>query len=335
MHHKEGNSIYRGQPGWYSARPHEWPERLGDVVPHGPTLCPGFIDLHIHGVHGQDFMTARASDFTAMMDYLAESGYEGLLPTTITAPAEAVDSARQRWPGHRMMLGFHLEGPFLSEKYPGAQPKEALASPTDLAAWEETLQDPRLRLVTLAPEIPGGMDLLRRLVARDVIVSLGHTNATFAEATAAVDAGARHATHTFNAMRPLHHREAGTVGAVLADDRIRGELIYDRLHVSPAAAAVLLRAKGPEGVIAVSDSTRATGLPEGTVLDMWGHPGTVQAGSVRLADGTLAGSCFTLRDAFDRLREDFGFAVAVSLTSWSPRRQLGLTAPPSVWHVWE
>ena len=164
------------------------------------------------------------------------------------------------------------------------------------------LEDPRLRVVTLASEISEGLDLaIRDLDRSGTIVSLGHTDATYAQVREAVAAGARHTTHTYNAMRPLHHREPGTVGAALTLPELTCELIYDRVHVARPAAEVLLRCKGPDGVVAVSDGTMAAGLPPGTEIRMWGLDCVVGEGDVRLRDGTLAGSAITLLDAFRNL----------------------------------
>lgn len=299
-------------------------------------LTPGFVDLHIHGAFGLDFMTADADALGELDRRLRERGYEVWLPTTVTAPPEAVATALRSLGSGASMPGFHLEGPFISSRYPGAQPAEWIVE--DLAhfdAWDAILNDPRLRVITLAPENPGAVGLIERLTARGVHVSMGHTAATYVQAARAVEAGARHTTHTFNAMRPLHHREAGVLGLALTDERVRCELIYDRLHVSKEAARLLIRSKSPSSLIAVSDSAAATGLPDGTVLDMWGHPCVVGAGEVRLAsNGALAGSCITLREAFVNLAQDFGPEVAIRMCALNPRAVLGL-GEPKRWLLWD
>lgn len=287
-------------------------------------LTPGFVDLHIHGAFGYDFMEANRAGLIEMLDHLATIGYEALLPTTITAPAADVQRALDSLPEHPMVAGFHLEGPFISPKFPGAQPPEFIAlAPSSPSDWDPILDDPRLKLVTLAPEQPGALELTRRLTARGVRVSMGHTAATFAEAAAGEEAGICHATHAYNAMRGLHHREAGALGYVLDSSGIDAELIYDRKHVSPPAASILLRAKGLGHVIAVSDSTLAAGAAPGTEVTMWGIHARVGEGDVRLADGTLAGSAITLLDAFRNLWSDFGAETAIRACSLNPRRALG------------
>ena len=296
-------------------------------------LVPGLVDVHIHGALGVDFFTGDPEDVVRVFDSLEVRGYEALLPTTVTASAEVVHAFQARLPKHRIVAGFHLEGPFISPKHPGAQPPSAIATiPTGPSEWDAVFDDPALRLITLAPELPNAESLIRRLTARGVIVSLGHTDATFAQSHDAVTWGIRHATHTFNAMRPLHHREAGTVGAVLGTDAIVAELIYDRLHVSQPAADLLIRNKPLDALTAVSDGTMAAGLPAGTRLSMWGLDVIVGDGDVRLFDGTLAGSAVTLDEVFRNLWADFGPHVAVRACCINPRRELHLTVP-RVWQV--
>jgi N-acetylglucosamine-6-phosphate deacetylase len=234
-------------------------------------------------------------------------------------------------PEHPMVAGFHLEGPFISPKYPGAQPPSAIVDPpVGATTWDPILDDPRLRLVTLAPERPNAVDLTARLAAKGVRVSMGHTAATYAEAMEGHRAGVVHATHTYNAMRGLHHREPGALGFVLDTDGVDAELIYDRKHVAREAASVLLRCKGADRVIAVSDSTLASGTAPGRRVQMWDLEAIVGEGEVRLADGTLAGSAITLLDAFRNLLADFGPEVAIKACSINPRRALGL-GEPRVW----
>ncbi len=310
----EGYGSYRYEDGAFS-RVHESPRGV---------LTPGLIDLHIHGAFGVDWMSADARDMVYLAERLAAEGYEAFLPTTITGPADAIRSALKQLPDHPMMPGFHLEGPFLSPEFPGAQPPEHIADiPYGDSEWDDILDDPRLRIVTLAPERPHALEMILRLQTRGVIVSIGHTNATYEEARRGFEFGATHTTHTFNAMRGLHHREAGTVGYALHQPGLRCELIYDRLHVVRDAAALLLKIKPLDGVIAVSDSTAATGLPKGTALTMWGHPVDVGKREVRLkSNGALAGSAITLADAFRNLAEDFGPECAIRACCHNPRLAL-------------
>jgi N-acetylglucosamine-6-phosphate deacetylase len=185
--------------------------------------------------------------------------------------------------------------------------------------------------MTMAPELEGSLELIARLKKRGVRVGMGHTNATYAEAKAGFEAGATHTTHTYNAMRPLHHREAGTVGFALLEKDLATELIYDRIHVVQEAAQLLVNCKPPEMLVAVSDGTMAAGLEAGTCLNMWGLDVVVGPGDVRLLDGTLAGSAITLLEAFRNLATDFGVETAIRATSLNPGRLLGLPDAPDVW----
>jgi N-acetylglucosamine-6-phosphate deacetylase len=233
---------------------------------------------------------------------------------------------------HEMIRGFHLEGPFISPVFPGAQPKAfILDPPMGPGEWDEVFTDPRLKLVTLAPERPGALELTTALMEAGVVVSMGHTNATFEEARRGFEFGASHTTHTYNAMRPVHHREAGIIAYALTEDALFCELIYDRLHVCREAAGLLLKCKSNDRIIAISDSTMATGLTAGTKLDMWGNPAVIGRHDVRLPDGTLAGSSITVADAFRNLHDDFGAETAIKLCCINARRSLGLNREPRIW----
>ncbi|MCZ7580257.1 MAG: amidohydrolase family protein [Fimbriimonadaceae bacterium] len=318
-----GLGVYEPEEGRPVA---EW--RRVDA-PADAVLCPGFVDLHIHGAKGIDGMTATSDEIAGLCDWLATQGYEAWLPTTVSCAAHEALAFAQRLPDHPMILGFHLEGPFLSPKYPGAQPESAIAAPPafDDPEWGPVFRHPKLKIVTLAPERPGAAALVSALSARGVVVSMGHTNATFAEAMTGFEAGVSCATHAFNAMRGLHHREVGALGFALTEDRLFTELIYDRKHVSTEAARLLLKCKPPGKVIAVSDSSAAAGLPEGSRIDLWGHAAEVEGGAVRIAGTqTLAGSTITLLDAFRNIWSDFGLEAAIGLTSQNAQRLIPFTS---------
>lgn len=303
------------------------------VEGHADTLLvPGFVDIHTHGGFGIDFMTASRAEMQTLCGKLREVGYEAFLPTTVTASIEDVKRAFDALPESPMVLGVHLEGPFVSLKYPGAQPQSFIVdAPTGKSDWDPILDDPRLKLITMAPERPGAIEMISRLTGRGVRVSMGHTDATYAQAELAFQAGADHATHTFNAMRPLHHREPGMVGYALGNDELYAELIYDRLHVKRESAQVLMRCKPADRVVAVSDSTMAAGMAPGQSLCMWGLDCVVGDKEVRLTNGTLAGSGITLLDAFRNLSEDFGVETAIRACSLNPRASIGHAAPPSLY----
>jgi len=299
--------------------------------PADTLVVPGFVDIHTHGAFGIDFMSAETAQIATLCEKLREVGYEGFLPTTVTASAADVKRAVSVLPDHPMILGFHLEGPFISTCFPGAQPQSSIVDPPiDISDWDAILSDPRLKLITMAPERPGALDLIRRLRALGVRISMGHTDATYLQADQGFQAGADHTTHTFNAMRPLHHREAGTVGYALCNDEIYSELIYDRQHVCREAAEVFFRCKPADRVVAVSDSTMAAGMAAGQTVKMWGLECVVGDRQVRLKDGTLAGSAITLLDAFRNLHADFGPETAIRACCLNPRRSISYNAPPTL-----
>lgn len=299
-------------------------------APPKALLIPGFVDIHIHGAFGIDFMSASLQDMAVLCNKLRNEGYEAFLPTTVTSTPADVLAALEHLPDDPMIAGFHLEGPFISDAYPGAQPKGAIAAPPlGSSDWDAVLNHPHLRLVTLAPEIPNALELISRLASRGVRVSMGHSNATYQEARFGFEFGANHTTHTFNAMRPFHHREAGIVGYALTNDGLYTELIYDRLHVEPQAAKLLFRSKPADKVVAVSDSTAASGLAPNLEFEMWGTKVATGKGEVRLAEsGALAGSAITLMDAFRNLHDDFGPELAIRACCINPRQSMGWPIQP-------
>jgi N-acetylglucosamine-6-phosphate deacetylase len=266
------------------------------------TLAPSFFDIHIHGAAGHDSMEATPEALAAIGAFLASRGTARFLATTVTAPIDATLRAvagLARLIAHppstaaARPLGIHLEGPFLSHTRRGVQPAEHLLAP-DIAVFDRLYDaaEGHVRLITLAPELPGAPELTAHAVARGVRVSLGHSNATAAETRAAIAAGATSATHTFNAMRPLDHREPGILGTVLTNDSLFAELICDGIHSMPEIARLWWRAKGPERAILVTDAMSAAGMPDGEYR-LGGL--TVQVANGRaMSEGVLAGSVLTL-----------------------------------------
>src|SRR5688500_18200877 len=275
---------------------------LGTVVDgRGCVLLPGFIDVHVHGGDGADAMDADPDGLRRMARFHARHGVTALLPTTWSAAPAALEAAvgaiaETAGPVEdgATILGAHLEGPWLNPARAGAQDPAGIRPPD--AAEARRLLDLRpgtVRLVALAPEMPGADEVIGECRERGVVVAAGHTEADWGEMVAAVAAGVRHVTHTFNAMAGLGHREPGTAGAALALPELRCELIADGHHVHAGAMAVLARAKGPGGVVLISDAIRAAGLPDGEV-DLGGRAAQHCCGAVRLPDGRLAGSVLTL-----------------------------------------
>jgi N-acetylglucosamine-6-phosphate deacetylase len=265
------------------------------------TLAPSFFDIHIHGAAGHDVMEATPEALAAVGAFLASRGTARFLATTVTAPIDATLRAvaglakliASPPAAGAVPLGIHLEGPFLSHAKRGVHPPAFLLVP-DIALFDRIYDaaEGHVRLMTLAPELPGAPQLAAHAAARGVRVSLGHSNATAAETRAAIAAGATSATHTFNAMRPLDHREPGILGTVLTDDSLFAELICDGIHSAPEMTKLWWRAKGPNRAILVTDAMSATGMPDGEYR-LGGL--TVQVANGRaMSEGVLAGSVLTL-----------------------------------------
>jgi N-acetylglucosamine-6-phosphate deacetylase len=267
-----------------------------------PLALPGFVDLHVHGAMGCDVMDAGASA-ARIASGLARHGTTSWLATTMTAPASDITRAlndlaplcQQRGSGQARLLGVHLEGPYISDQRLGAQPAcIASVDLAQLATWQAMAP---IRVLTLAPEVPGHVAAIGALNDMGMRVQIGHSNGSYQDGAAALQAGAAGFTHVFNAMSALHHREPGMVGAALAHAQ-HAEIIPDLLHVHPGAIRVALRAI--PGLYCVSDATAATGMPDGEYR--LGHQRVHKClGAVRLADGTLAGSALTLDQALRNL----------------------------------
>ena len=283
---------------------------IGEVEPkpgeefincQGLTLLPGFIDLHTHGALGREIIGIDEAGLQELTLFYARHGVTGFLASPWTAPRQAItDSLNviRNVMGHEQgarILGAHLEGPWLNTVFCGAQDKNLIRTAEQEEALSH-LESGIVKLVAVAPEIEGNRWLIEECARRGITVSAGHTNATYAEMQQAVHSGVRQVTHCFNAMRPLNHREPGVVGAAMILPELKCELIADNIHVNPVVMKLLLDVKGPEGVILISDSISAAGMPDGN-YSFEGMPVTVVNGAARLADGTLAGSTLTMERA--------------------------------------
>jgi len=276
---------------------------LGDAI-----LVPGFIDMHIHGGAGFDIMTTDAAALPAVERLLFSHGVTSYFPTTVTASVEhtlaalehlanAIEQAPQSTDDNRARpLGIHLEGPFISHVRPGVHPRADLQRPT-LALFERFWEASRgtVKVLTIAPELEGAREVIAEAARRGVCVSMGHSDADLPQAQAGVAAGVRHATHTFNAMRPLDHRDPGIIGEVLMDERLTAEIIADGIHVDPLVVRLFLRAKGPDAAVLVTDATAATGMPNGRYR-LGSLEVEVKDGKC-LREGRLAGSVLTMDKA--------------------------------------
>ena len=308
--------------------PSDLPERL---VVDGAWVLPGFLDVHGHGAVGFDTMDADPVGLEAIAAHQARHGVTGFLPTTWTASHAATMAALEtiadlhgRALAGATVLGAHMEGPYLNPRRCGAQDQRDIrpADPDEVAAY---LATGVVRLITLAPEIAENLALVHTCREAGVTASIGHSDATFDEVRAAVAAGVRHATHTGNAMRPLHHREPGTVGGVLDHPEVRAEVIADGIHVHPALLRLVHAVKGSDGLLLVTDAIGATGLPEGP-FDIGGRTVEVRDGAVRLPDGALAGSVLTLDRALRTLAAATGLGVEHlwPTVSRTPARAIGV-----------
>ncbi|MFZ0805185.1 MAG: N-acetylglucosamine-6-phosphate deacetylase [Candidatus Sulfotelmatobacter sp.] len=303
---------------------------LGDAI-----LAPGFFDIHIHGGAGLDVMQALPSELPRLGKFLASHGVTGYFPTTVAAPldstyaslermAEAIeattDGAVQARP-----LGIHLEGPFLSHKRRGVHPPEYLVEPT-VAIFDRMWQAARghVCVMTIAPELPGAMEVIAEAARRGVCVSIGHSDSDLPTAKRAVESGATHATHTFNAMRPLDHREPGILGDVLTDDRITADMIVDGIHVAPEVVKLFLQAKGVERAVLITDAISATGMPNGR-YKLGPIEVDVKDGKCTY-NGSLAGSVLTMDRAVRNVTEFSSWSLrdAVRTATYNPARAVGM-----------
>ena len=307
-------------------------------------VVPGFIDVHVHGVDGHDTLDGGEA-VGHIASRLPRYGVTAFCPTTVACPPDDLqtflnqvrDARVAAVPGRARVLPAHLESNFISPEYRGAQPASCLrapgSTPNDGEFSAREILDiigasrPDVGIVTLAPEIAGGLDLVFSLVAAGHRVSLGHSGADFDTAVAAIEAGARHATHLFNRMTPITHRAPGLAGAVLAREEVAAELICDGYHVHPAMCRLAVAAKGAQGVMAITDGTAASGLPVGAVARLGGRRIEARAEAAFLEEGTLAGSTLTMDRAFRTIVTRLGSSIveAVTMCSTTPARELGLT----------
>jgi N-acetylglucosamine-6-phosphate deacetylase len=296
---------------------------------------PGFIDVHIHGANGADTMDATREALDIMTQALPGEGTTSFLATTMTQEEKQIEKALvnageyikdHQTPGKAEILGIHLEGPFVNPKKAGAQPIQYIIEPNlELFKKWEQLSGQTIKLVTLAPEQSGGLEMVRYLKANGMIASIGHTDATYEEVLNAIETGANHVTHLYNQMRGLHHREPGVVGAAFLKEEIKAELIVDGVHVHPEMVKLAYKQKGKTGLILITDSMRAKCLKNGH-YDLGGQDVTVQNGKAVLSDGTLAGSILKLGKGVKNIMAFTGCELedAVEMAAVNPAKQLNV-----------
>ncbi|TCS83268.1 N-acetylglucosamine-6-phosphate deacetylase [Tepidibacillus fermentans] len=303
--------------------------------PNEYKLIPGMIDLHIHGAAGADTMDATIEAIETIASALPKEGTTSFLATTITKEEEEIERAlinvanymkKENNAGKAEVLGVHLEGPFISVKRAGAQPPHAITEP-DIKRFKQwqTISENQIKLVTLAPEREGGLELTAYLRETGVVASIGHSDAKYDEAVEAIKAGVTHATHLFNGMRGLHHREPGVVGAVLLHDQVKAELIVDGIHVRPEMVKLIFQQKGKEGIVLVTDAMRAKCLGNG-VYQLGGQEVFVRDQQATLKDGTLAGSILKMKDSIRNMMEftDCTLEDIIYMSSTNPAKQLNV-----------
>ncbi len=296
-------------------------------------VTPGFIDVHTHGGGGCNLHTTDAEEILAYARWAPRTGTTGFLIGVVGAPGAlpeaqlgAAVAAIEAGRVGAAPLGINLEGPYISAEQRGAHAAAWLRAP-DVAETERllSLAVSHLSVITLAPELPGAAAMICRLVEAGVTVSVGHTDATYEQTQQAIRLGATHATHCFNAMRPLRHREPGPLGAIVEAASVRGELIADGVHVHPAAMRVLTRALGAERTIIVTDAQAAAGVPNAT-FEFAGQPAKVIGGAARLANGTIAGSVLTMDQALRNVLDlgDISVSQAVGMLTLNPAHAAGV-----------
>jgi N-acetylglucosamine-6-phosphate deacetylase len=320
------------------------PEGAKDYVASGMTVVPGFVDVHIHGAGGHDVMEATPAALDCITSTVARHGTTSILATTVTASVDetckSLEGIAQYIRSHEQpentglaaeILGIHLEGPFISKARRGVHPPDSIARPSiEILDKFRAASDNLIRILTVAPEIPGALDLIRAAVANGIVAAIGHTDADYDQTRAAIQAGARHAVHFYNAMRPFSHRDPGVIGAILTEPDVTAEIIADGIHVAGPAIQVLLGTKGFDTVLLASDATAATGMRDGN-FRLGNIEVTVKDGVCRNSEGKLAGSTLTLDRA---LRYIVALGVplidALRMATILPARRLGLAGKKGI-----
>lgn len=310
----------------------EIPAGARHVNAAGLHVLPGLIDTHVHGSHGDDVMLHGAAGIRRISERFVQYGTTAWLPSTISArhpelmtAVRACVEAQQQPAEGAEIVGIHVEGPYINLKRKGAQPAEGVRDPN----FEEVAEllaaaEGQMRVMTLAPELPGGLELISLLVRNGIIASLGHSDANYEEALQGIAAGATHATHLFNAMPPIHHRDPGLITACLNEPEIIAEVIPDGVHLHPHIVRLALRAKGPDRTALITDAFSATGLPDG-IHTLGPHTVHVNGTLCTLADGTIAGSILTMDRAIGNAVRFSGVSLAhaVRMASLIPARIAG------------
>ncbi len=297
-------------------------------------VVPGFIDQHVHGAAASDAMDGTVEDISKIACALAKEGTTAFLPTTMTQSPENITKALEAIKEYMesnpetgsKVLGVHLEGPFISPDFIGAQPLEYVAKPdVDVFKKYQAASGNNIRVVSLAPEVEGSKELIKYLKENNIVASIGHTNSKFSDIEAGIEAGLTNVTHTFNAQKPLHHREIGTVGSALLFDELNCELICDTIHVCVPAIKLVVKSKPRNKVTLITDAMRAKHMPDG-LYELGGQPVVVKNGEARLTNGTLAGSVLRMNHAVRNVHQLAGTELThvLDMASLNPAQNLGV-----------
>ncbi|WP_050616411.1 N-acetylglucosamine-6-phosphate deacetylase [Bacillus testis] len=299
----------------------------------GTKIVPGFVDVHIHGAGGADTMDGTPEALQTMAHYLPKEGTTSFLATTMTQEKGNIVQALRNAAAYQekdngraeaQVIGVHLEGPFINPSKKGAQPEEHILEPSIevFKEWQKEAGN-SIKLVTVAPEMPNGMEFVKYLAENNVTASIGHTSANYEQVKEAVEAGATQVTHLFNGMQGMHHREPGTAGAALLFDELKVELISDGIHVRPEMIDLAVRLKGTDGALLITDSMRAKCLKNGN-YELGGQPVIVEDGKATLHDGTLAGSILKMIDSVKNMLKftSLDLQEVIKLASVNPAKQI-------------
>ena len=321
------------------------PAGASDFVASGMTVVPGFVDVHIHGAGGHDVMEGTTRALDRITSTVAVHGTTSIVATTVTAPIEdtcgSLEGVAAYIHAHEApectgsaaaeIVGIHLEGPFISKAKRGVHPLESISEPSvEILKKLIAAADGLVKIVTVAPELPGALELIEAVVAAKSVAALGHSDADYDQARAAIQAGARHAVHAYNAMRLFEHRDPGIMGAILTDPEVTAEIIADGVHVAGPAIQVLIGCKGFDSVLLVSDGVAATGMPDGKYR-LGNFEVSVKNGVCRNSEGRLAGSTLTLDRAVRNLVA-LGVSLqdAIRMATVLPARRLGIAGKKGI-----
>ncbi len=298
------------------------------VDAQGLYVIPGLVDVHVHGAMGHDFCDGNAKGLSSIAAYFKSHGITSFCPTSMTLPADTLKNIFQSIrevpvsKEYARIVGIHMEGPFISPAKKGAQ-KDSYISQPDIELFGSLSQacDGRIRLITIAPEAAGSMEFIQAL-HQDTVISLGHTEANYEMADKAFKAGARHVSHLFNAMPPLHHRDPGVIGAAADNPHVMVEVICDGIHIHPSVIRTIFKIFGDDRVVFISDAMRATGMEDG-IYELGGQDVYKKGNRATLKDGTLAGSATNL---FDCMKTAVSFGIplesAIKAATLNPARSI-------------